>query len=82
MRRASHQGTWQLNAAEVNEFFNHPALIISIWNAAIANELQYRRLKETREVREFLISKGVDAERLSTPAWLAAGGNETNQVEQ
>ena len=70
LRRASNQGTWELHSEKVCEFYNHPSLLIAIWNAAIATELQFRRLKETLQVREFLIRKGIPTDELATPDWL------------
>ncbi|GJL58773.1 MAG: hypothetical protein NPIRA03_16300 [Nitrospirales bacterium] len=73
LRKASNLGTGELLPQMVCEFYNHPSLIVAIWNAAIATELQYRRLKETLQVREFLISKGIPANQLATPEWLMVG---------
>lgn len=81
LRRASNLGTWDLRPEEVCEFYEHPTLIVAIWNAAIATELQYRRLKETRQVREFLISKGIPADQLAIPEWLMVG-SETEQASE
>ena len=73
LRRASNLGSRDLKAEEVCEFYNHPELIVAIWNAATATPLQYRGLKETRQVREFLISKGVPGSQLAAPDWLMVG---------
>ena len=81
LRKASNQGTWELSSQEVCEFYNHPSLVAVVWSAAIATELQFRQLKETRKVMEFLISKGISSEQLSTPDWLVAG-SKTEQTAQ
>ena len=64
---------WELHSDIVKEFYKHPDLITSIWEAAIATPLQYRRLNETRQIRECMISMGVPPERLKVPDWLLAG---------
>jgi hypothetical protein len=44
----------------------------SIWNAAIAKPMQFRKLKAMRELREELIHLGADEGVLKIPAWLAS----------
>lgn len=70
LQSASDRGTRELRSEQVREFFEHQSLIVAIWNAATATELQFRRLQETRQVRDSLIEKGIAADKLATPDWL------------
>lgn len=73
LKKASAYGTWELRTEQVSQFYEQPQLIVSIWSAAIATELQYRRLKETRQIRDYLIAQNIPAANLATPDWLMAG---------
>ncbi len=72
LHRASNRGVWEMTREEVCEFYKHPQLVVAVWNAAIATELQFRHLKETRDVRDYLIGKGIADNQLATPDWLLA----------
>ncbi|MGB4057261.1 MAG: P-loop NTPase fold protein [Alphaproteobacteria bacterium] len=76
LKKASAYGTWELRTEQVSQFYTHPELVVSVWNAAIATELQYRRLKETRQIRDYLIAQHIPAASLATPAWLMVGHEE------
>lgn len=47
-----------------------PDVAVRLWNAAVASPLQFRRLSETRSIREWLGGLGVDLANLKVPEWL------------
>ena len=70
LHKCTSEGTAELKSDEVKQFYQYPNIISAIWNASIATPLQFRRLQETRQMREFLISMGVSENVLTTPKWL------------
>ncbi len=83
LKKASAYGTWELRTEQVSQFYAHPELVLSVWNAAVSTELQYRRLKETRQVRDYLIAQNIPAASLEVPNWLMTGheGRQQNQAQ-
>lgn len=70
IRKCANEGNYEMRAEECGAIFRAPALVKAIWDAAIATPLQFRRLSETRAIRKYLISKGIDENYLATPDWL------------
>ena len=70
IRKCSSEGSTEMRSEEASRIFESHDLIQKIWAAAIAQPLQFRRLKETRDLLEYLVSMGVDEELLDTPDWL------------
>lgn len=70
IRTCANEGTYEMRLEESGAIFQSPALVKAIWDAAIATPLQFRRLHETRDVRKYLVLKGIDESFLTTPDWL------------
>lgn len=70
IRKCSNEGSYEMRSEEASAIFQSPDLIKAIWDAAITTPLQFRRLQETRGVRDYLIQKGIDEKLLATPNWL------------
>lgn len=70
MRKCANEGAYEISLEESAAIFQSPELIKAIWDAAIATPLQFRRLSETRGLREYFVQKGIDADSLATPDWL------------
>jgi ABC-type oligopeptide transport system ATPase subunit len=55
------------------KLLNSPNAIRTIWSAAIAQEIQFRNLDETRQIRQGLVARGVADGLLLCPEWLHRG---------
>lgn len=73
IQTASKEGSRGFQPEEVKEIYKATGVIKALWNAAIATPLQYRRLSETRAMRDYLIKMRIDEQHLSYPNWLKAG---------
>ena len=72
IQHVSNEGTWGLERNQIEEFYKNPDLIEAIWNAAIVTPFQFGALSHMRDIRKYLISKGIDEKYLPTPEWLLA----------
>ena len=66
------RGDIALRAAAVPEAFLRSEALGAVWTAATATPLQFRMLKDLRDLRGALVERGADEALLPVPAWLQA----------
>ncbi|GAB4182124.1 MAG: hypothetical protein Tsb002_02950 [Wenzhouxiangellaceae bacterium] len=71
LKNNSQKRAGRLAPEKISQFLAHQSLIVAIWDAAVATELQYRFLYETRSIRDFLIKNKISQDQLSMPDWLS-----------
>ncbi len=64
---AIRNGHPTLENTTIRRLFTVPTIVGSIWSAAIASELQFRKLLDTRQLRQQLIASGADPTVLPEP---------------
>ena len=59
----------KVDSFKIGEFIKEESLIELIWNAATSNPLQCGAFELIQNLRNFLISRGIDEQRIPVPEW-------------
>jgi hypothetical protein len=68
-----HEISLAIDLRELQAVLRNERAVIALWNAAVAQPLQYRMLSETRSIRRRVIDNGVEEALLPFPDWLHTG---------
>ena len=82
MATGRHQISFAISTEELQAFLRHERPAVALWDAAIAQPIQFRMLDATRKIRGLLRHLGVAEELLAFPDWLHAGEERENGNSQ
>jgi len=73
MATGRHQIAMARSTADLQAFLRNERPSVALWNAAIAQPIQYRMLSATRRIRALLCRCGIAEDLLLFPEWLRVG---------